>query len=80
MSAGSAAEALEAGEIPVLQGTEEDGPIKQVTPKYLIGKTQEELEEIVLSFGEVSFLFFRFDLEDSLHTLMHGGRINESDT
>lgn len=59
MSAGSAAETIDAGEIPVLQSADEDGPIKQVTPKYLIGKTQEELEEIVLSFGEVSSFRFR---------------------
>jgi hypothetical protein len=58
MASGSAAEAVEAAEIPVLKGTEEDGLSQEVVPKYLIGKTQEELEQIVLSFGEVSFLMF----------------------
>lgn len=58
MSAASAVETAEAGDIPVLQDAQEDAPTKQVTPQYLIGKTQEELEEIVLSFGEVGLLLF----------------------
>lgn len=55
MAAGTAAEAVETSEIPITKSTEDDDVSLEVIPKYLIGKTQEELEEIVLSFGEVSF-------------------------
>jgi len=77
MSTGSTVEAIIVGEVPVLPGAEEDGLIKEVTPKYLIGKTEEELEEIVLSFGEVNFLYFL-----SIWKIfnIHGGRVNESET
>ena len=74
MAAGSAAEAFEAGEIPILKGSEEDGLSQQVVPKYLIGKTQEEMEEIVLSFGEVSFLIFLFMCYPD--TLIHGSGVH----
>lgn len=61
MAAGSAAEVLEPAEVPGLPVKEEERPSKPVTPKYLIGKTQEELEDIVLSLGEVSFfMLFKF--------------------
>ncbi len=38
MSTGSAAEPLQAGEIPILQVTATDGPIQQVTLKYPSGR------------------------------------------
>ncbi|KAG0576652.1 hypothetical protein KC19_5G096400 [Ceratodon purpureus] len=55
MTTESAVEAVEAGEIPVLKGTGEGDLSQQVTRKYLIGKTQEELEGIALSFGEQKY-------------------------
>ncbi|XP_024379512.1 uncharacterized protein [Physcomitrium patens] len=55
MAAGSAAEVLEPAEVPGLPVKEEERPSKPVTPKYLIGKTQEELEDIVLSLGEQKY-------------------------
>lgn len=55
MAAGTAAEAVETSEIPITKSTEDDDVSLEVIPKYLIGKTQEELEEIVLSFGEQKY-------------------------
>lgn len=63
MTVGSATESSVAtGEILVTKAAPgvagEDPSVQKGSPQYLIGKTQEELEEIAIALGEVRFHFW----------------------